>query len=205
MPRTIKCARCKNEVVATGMRQKYCPECAYLIGREKATLFRDALQAARESGKGAKKKGLVKTEEPKLKHITCAKCKADIVVPVKAGRAKYCPKCAQEEKSASQKRSKERRKKGDRPTDGGIITTICNSCGQEFSYIYKGYYKTLCEECRGANCGAGGPKKLKAKKKKPHVSQIDAIQRAAHEMGMSYGKYKAMLAMQEMRKPRKGA
>ena len=198
--RTIKCARCGNDVVATGMKQKYCPECAYIIGREKAkervALFREALQAARESGKGGKKRSLVKPEEPKLKHITCAKCNADVIVPAKAGRAKYCPKCAQEEKQASQKRSKARTK-----TDGETVTAICNNCGLEFSYIYRGYYKALCGECRGANHGAGGPKKIRAKKKKPHVSQIDAIQRAAQAVGMSYGKYKAWLDSQK----RKGA
>lgn len=199
--RKIKCVRCGNEVIATGTRQKYCRECESHIVKEKAALFREAIRAARESGKGTKKKSLVKPEEPKLKHIKCKKCGADVVVSAMAWNAKYCPKCASEERSASQRRSKERRKRAGRQTGGETVTTICNSCGREFSYIYRGYYKTLCGECTGANCGAGGPKKLKAKKK-PHVSRIDEIQRAAQAAGMSYGKYKAMM---EMQKAKKGA
>lgn len=130
-----------------------------------------------------------RSKPPKWKTITCARCGIEVST-MKGSRTKYCPDCAK----AAQKEA--HRKCVSKP-GGQVVTTICNSCGREFSYIFRGYDKTLCGECRGANCGAGGPKKIKAKKKEPHVSQIDAIQRAAHAAGMSYGRYVAMMEMQK--------
>ena len=129
-----------------------------------------------------------RSKPPKWRTIKCKRC--GIEVSTMAKSRKYCPDCAK----AAQKEA--HRKCVSKP-GGQVITGICNSCGREFPYIYRGYDKTLCGECRGANCGAGGPKKIKAKKKKPHVSQIDAIQRAAHAAGMSYGRYVAMMEMQK--------
>ncbi len=187
IPRRIKCARCGEETFATGPSQKYCRLCAYQIRLEK--------NAARHK---AKKKTVEHT-----KHIKCAICGADVVVSSKAARAKFCPECSEKAYGESRKRSRAREAaRRDQPNRLGAkigveITTYCSLCGAEFSYYYTGSYRARCDECRKRKKGA--PRKGK----RPRVSQIEAINQAARERGMSYGPYQAMLAMQRARK--KGA
>ena len=192
--RVIKCARCGEETIAKGNSQKYCPVCAYqvrldrqherLIARksrnaERAEMFTEAHEAARTSGK--------------TRHIVCAKCGADAVVPFHAGHAKYCPTCSQASCRESHKRSKER--------NALTMTAICEECGKEFEYILKGKPRTTCDDCRPISNTRKKPAKLfdKPKKKAP-VASIEDLATAAKAKGMSYGQYKAWLYMQEQRK-----
>ncbi len=170
-PRIIKCARCGKETEATGPRSKYCPEC-----------------------KEEEKRG-----GARVKHIKCAICGKDTVVSIKATHAKFCKDCsgqAYRETRAAWKR-RERAREG-KAYAGEKITSFCTVCGKEFSYIYNGYYVARCEECREKGGRAAQP--IRRREKRPGNTRLDAAQRAAQELGMSYGKYKAMLAMQKMKK-----
>ena len=210
-PRIIKCAGCGVEVDAKGPSQKYCPVCAYQnrlerqtarreeskkeLMKERAALFNEALEAARTSGK--------KPPKRKTKHIRCARCGADVEVPVMAARAKFCPKCAI---ASVREKNREYRERAAAPGDGETMTGRCSCCGKNFSYIYEGKRRTKCDACRKYD-----DKSLSRIIKEPTQTEIeremrqrriDEIQRAAHAARMSYGKYKAMM---EMRKAKKGA
>lgn len=190
IPRKIKCARCGEETIAKGPRSKYCPLCGYQVRLETARMFQEALRAARGEPKvvAPKKKSARKGG---TKHIKCARCGADVVVSVHATRAKSCPKCSQESKEESTKRCKERREQE-------TITEICHGCGREFTYIFKGQYKALCEDCKPSRSSAW--RKGEKSRAKPGASKIVEIQQQAQAAGMSYGQYKAWLYMQEMKK-----
>lgn len=183
--RVIKCARCGKEIEAKGNGQKYCPECAYQARLERVHAFHDSLRAARESGVKPSKMTIAGT-----KHIKCAKCGADVIVSIRGGHAKYCPKCAQEAYAESHNRSREKNAK--------LMTAICNKCGKPFEYVYKWAYKTTCDECRGKR-REGWRRKEKPEKKKLDPT-IDEMIAAAKAKGMSYGQYKAWLYMQEQKK-----
>lgn len=184
--RKIICARCGKETVAKGTSMKYCPDCGYQVRMEKVALYREALRVARGvKDEKAKKPG-------KTKRIKCQRCGAEVEVPARASRAKFCPKCSQESKNESVKRSKARAKE-EPPTLS--VTTVCKRCGVTFSYEYKKYERAFCDDCKDANNG-----RKKEPKKKARVSRIDDIQRAAQAAGMSYGKYMALLSMRKMKK-----
>ncbi len=182
--RIIKCARCGKETEATGNGQKYWPDCAYQARLERVHAFRDSLRAARESGVKPSNMTIAGT-----KHITCEKCGADVVVSIRGGHAKYCPKCAQEAYAESHRRSKEKNAK--------LMTAICNKCGKQFEYVYKWAYKTTCDECRGKRHGGWRQEKDKPVNKPTTIENMIA---AAKAKGMSYGQYKAWLYMQEQKK-----
>lgn len=207
IPRKIICARCGGETIARAAGTKYCPVCAYYARLEQARISRAARKARAEAARAAKKpepealrealcaatrkaRGRPKkeaAEKPKTKKIICARCGVEMEV-AKGSRQMYCPPCAKESKRESH------RMRG-RP-EGPPATGTCSRCGRAFSYPYKGYHRTTCDDCRGANYGkaeAGG----ETKKQKPRVSQIDAKQRAARELGMSYGRYVAMMTMKK--------
>lgn len=209
--RTIKCARCGEKTVAKGPSQKYCPTCAYqerlerqAVKREeskrelmkaRAALFRDALEAARASGKEPPKK--------KTKRIRCERCGAEVEVPVMAARAKFCPACAT---ASVREKNRKYRERAASLGEGELTTGKCSCCGKNFSYIYEGKRRTKCEACRKYD-----DKYMSSIFKEPTKKEIerelrqrriDEIQRAAQAAGMSYGKYKAML---EMQKAKKGA
>lgn len=137
---------------------------------ERAEMFNEALKAAKTSGR--------------MKHITCAKCGVDVVVPARATNAKYCPTCSKNLLKAKQKEYREnlRRK----------VTGICTRCGVEFEYVYKGTERALCDDCKSAYNGRPTKKK---EKKETRVSLIEAINSAARKAGMSYGQYQALRAM----------
>jgi len=189
--RVIKCAKCGREVETKGNGQKYCPECAYEIRIERnherlearAAMFRDALQAARESGKSA-----IKTRFAGIRHIKCEKCGADVEVPKMAGRAKYCPRCSQESYRDSHKRSRERY--------AVKLTAICDVCGEEFEYVKKGKNRTTCDACRDTEWTMG----KRSEEKKEPVARIQDLETAAKAKGMSYGQYKAWLYMEAQKK-----
>ena len=169
--RKITCARCGKETEATGPRSKYCPECK-----------------EEEMRGGAR-----------VKHIKCAICGKDTVVSIKAAHAKFCKECsgqAYKETRAAWKRRE--RKKAGKELQGEKVTSYCTVCGKEFSYIYNGYYLARCEKCMGKGGRASQP--LRKCEKRPGNTRLDAAQRAAQELGMSYGKYKAMLDIQKMKK-----
>lgn len=178
--RVIKCARCGNETEAKGNGQKYCPDCAYKVRLERVHAFQESLRAARESGVKPSKMTVAGT-----KHITCAKCGVDVVVSIRGGQAKYCPKCAQEAYAESHRKSMEKNAK--------LMTAICNKCGKPFQYVYKWAYKTTCDECR--------ERRHKEKPEKKRVdTTIEDLAAAARAKGMSYGQYKAWLYMEEQKK-----
>lgn len=163
--------------------------------KARAALFRDALEAARTSGKKPPKK--------KTKRIRCERCGAEVEVPFMAARARFCPACAME--SVREKNS-QYRERAAAPGDGEVMTGRCSCCGKNFSYIYEGRHRTKCDDCRKYD-----DKFMSRMLKEPTQKEIDRemrqrkideIQRAAHAAGMSYGKYKAMM---EMRKAKKGA
>ncbi len=198
VPRKITCERCGNEVIASGPSQKYCPLCAYRIRLEKqrervalekrrgnVAMFHEALAAARTSGK--------------TKHIQCAKCGADVVVPVKAGRAKFCPTCAEEAKAASTKRCRTKKIRCVRCGKEAVVSNLaaqakyCPDCGREVRKEQrKRSVKQHYERQRA--------QKAEARREKKTGPTIAENQRAAHAAGMSYGQYKAWLYMQEMKK-----
>lgn len=180
MARIIKCARCGKETEAAGPRSKYCPACKEEI---------------RAGGK------IEIVNGARVKHIKCAICGKDTVVSIKAAHAKFCRECsgqAYKETRAAWKR-RVRAQSGE-AQNGEKITSFCTVCGKEFSYIYNGYYLARCEKCRGKGGRAAQP--IRRYEKRPGNTRLDAAQRAAQELGMSYGKYKAMLAMQKMKKPK---
>ena len=145
--------------------------------RETAQMFRSALDAARTSGN--------------TKVIQCQKCGVDVVVPLKAAVAKFCPKCAEETAKEARKRSRERLKE--------TRTGICHRCGAEFTFTFiGGQERALCDDCK--NKKGGRPKPLpKKKQKKKKGPTIEEIERAAKEKGMSYGQYRGWLYMQEQK------
>ena len=174
MARIIKCAKCGKETEATGPRSKYCRACK-----------------EQEQRGGAK-----------VKHIKCAICGKDAVVSVKAVQAKFCKDCAGDAYKEARKDWKRRQKKKEgKATKGDRETSYCTVCGKEFSYIFKGYYIARCPKCTGKGGKASFPQERYSRR--PGNGRLDAAQRAAQELGMSYGKYKAMLALQEMRNPKK--
>lgn len=178
MARIIKCARCGKETEATGPRSKYCPSCKEEI---------------RAGGK------IEIVNGARVKHIKCAICGKDTVVSIKAAHEKFCKDCsgqAYKETRAAWKRRV--RVQSGEAQNGEKITSFCTVCGKEFSYIYNGYYLARCEKCRGKGGRAAQP--IRRYEKRPGNTRLDAAQRAAQELGMSYGKYKAMLAMQKMKK-----
>lgn len=222
--RLIKCARCGNEVVATGPNQKYCPLCAYQIRLERqaekreesrkelmkvrAAMFHEALAAARASGKEPPKK--------KTKRIRCERCGAEVEVPVMAARAKFCPACAT---ASVREKNREYRERAASLGEGELTTGRCSCCGKNFSYTYTGKRRTKCDACRKCNdVGQMRRKKKRGLKEDGRLDRIfpqptkaeierelrqrriDAIQRAAKEAGMSYGQYKAWLYTQEQKK-----
>ncbi len=195
MARVIECARCGNETIATGPRTIYCPKCSYEVRIEK--------QNQRRSG-GRKDFG--------TKHITCEACGKDVEVPIKAARARFCPECASKSFRNSHKEFRKKEKERELCINETIEGT-CKKCGATFSYFYRGGSKrmfcNLCSDSRRIEFAGENEPNYRAgwhcisepkKKKKPRVSQIDSIQRAAHEAGMSYGKYQALLAVQKMQK-----
>lgn len=148
--------------------------------RTRARTFIEALDAARKSGK--------------TKVIQCKKCGVDVIVPLKATAAKYCPKCAEEAKREAQRRSREKLKE--------TRTGICHRCGVEFTFFYVGgQERALCDDCK--NKKGGRPKPLPKKRKKKRGPTLAELERAAREMGMSYGKYKAWLDSQKQKGAKK--
>ena len=144
--------------------------------RETARQFIEALDAARKSGK--------------TKVIQCKKCGVDVVVPLKAAVAKYCPKCAAEAKREAQRKSREKHKE--------TRTGICHRCGAEFTFVFVGgQERALCDDCK--NKKGGRPKPLPNKRKKKRGPTLEELERAAKEKGMSYGRYRAWLYMQEQK------
>jgi uncharacterized paraquat-inducible protein A len=148
--------------------------------RETAQMFHAAMDAARKSGK--------------TKVIQCKKCGVDVVVPLKAAVAKYCPKCAEEAAKEARKRSREKRAE--------TRTGICHRCGVEFTFVFVGGQEwALCDDCK--NKKGGRPKPLPKKRKKKRGPTLAELERAAREMGMSYGKYKAWLDSQKQKGAKK--
>ena len=138
----------------------------------------------------------------KVKHIKCAICGKDTVVSIKAVHAKFCKDCkADAYKEASREWHRRQREKAGKTLEGERLTSYCTVCGKEFSYIFKGYYIARCPKCTGKGGKASFPQERYSRR--PGNGRLDAAQRAAHELGMSYGKYKARLALQEMRNPKK--
>ena len=222
--RLIKCARCGNEVVATGPSQKYCPLCAYHIRLERqagkreerkkdlmkarAAMFHEELAAARASGKEPPRK--------RTKRIRCERCGVEVEVPFMAFRARFCPACAT---ASVREKNREYRERAASLGEGELATGRCSCCGKNFSYTYRGKRRTKCDACRKCNdIGQlrrkkergpedGGrlsvlfPPPTKAEiERELRQRKIDEIQRAAKEAGMSYGQYKAWLYTQEQKK-----
>ena len=165
--RIIKCARCGEDTVARGPSSKYCPECAYKIRMEKVALFREALNAAR----GGKPQD---TGPKKTKIIKCKKCGVDVEVPMRASRAKFCPKCAEEAKIESVRRSRKKTKEQE----------------EEFLEEEEIQYE---DNVLGSEIEPWIPRES-------HIEEINAKARAA---GMSYGKYRAMLEIQKQQRKKK--
>lgn len=92
-------------------------------------------------------------------------------------------------------------------------TIKCARCGIEVSTM-KGSRRKYCPDCAKEAVRENNRRYYKHMsriireptqteiKREMRQSRIDEIQRSAHAAGMSYGKYKAMLAIQEMRKPK---
>lgn len=206
IPRKIICANCGNETVATGPRTKYCPLCAYRIRLEK---------------QNAKRSGGRRADPAHTKIITCAICGKEFEVNAKAARAKFCPECSGKAFKSSKKKHREKEKRWLLEEPRSIT---CERCGVEvvltdarqFNRKYcddcqKIVYAELRKKAKDAQKERGREKQLDKRRspfkgcgskstKKPRVSQIEAIQKAAHAAGMSYGKYQAMLAMQAAKK-----
>jgi len=199
-PRTMKCLCCGKETPVKGNGQKYCPECGYKIRieknheriKERAAMFHNALKAARTSGRAP-----IKTRIAGVRYIKCERCGKEVAVPIRAGHAKYCPRCSQAAYRESHKRSKERMAE----MTAIKITTTCDVCGKEFSYILKGKHRMTCDVCREMEREkAEHPKWFKKKEPKKPVPSIEDLATAAKAKGMSYGQYKAWLYMQEQKK-----
>jgi hypothetical protein len=82
------------------------------------------------------------------------------------------------------------------------LTAICDVCGQEFSYVFKGKHRTICDVCKEmARTKTKHPDWFKKKElKKAPVAKIEDLAAAARARGMSYGQYKAWLYMEEQKK-----
>ena len=175
---TIICKRCGNETPRTGKRQKYCLDCAYQMIIERQNTRRHQHT-----------KGMTGT-----KTIVCEMCGDEVTVNIRAGRAKYCSHCA----ALAYGEAKKRQKKSRVEAHG-----ICVVCGKEFNYVsIGGYERRCCSDCRtrGKLKDRGIIKKPLIKKdsqeKQPkRVSTIADVMQAARRAGMSYGQYKAMMAM----------
>ncbi len=122
------------------------------------------------------------------KTIRCINCGAEVVVSTQARGAKYCPECAETFAKAARKAYRERRQE--------LRTGICHRCGVEFTYIYKGNERALCDECK--YCYGGRPKG--GSKKRITLAQVEKSARDEH---MSYGKYQALRFMQRQREVKK--
>ena len=108
------------------------------------------------------------------------------------GYRKYCDDCQSIVKNEQTRESRERKKN---PPVGETVEATCRECGITFSYVYRGgLRRQYCNVC-SANRRIEDIEKIPRKKKKPRVSQIEAINDAARKAGMSYGQYQAMKAM----------
>ncbi len=216
--RIINCAKCGKIIEARSPRTKYCPSCAYEVRQERAKAFYEALKAAR--GEPIKPKELKKPIEPKKRKwelaepriIKCGHCGREVVLTdARSHNRKYCDDCKKIVYAELTKKAHDAYK--DRKNPEG--KRLCARCGVVLEKRRGG--QKYCDDCRAAarlERDAARKRKQKQregwrigelpekKKKKPRVSQIDSIQRAAHEAGMSYGKYVAMLAMKKGKKVR---
>ena len=195
--RKIICANCGNETVATGPRTKYCPLCAYKIRLEK--------QNERRSWRRA--------DPAHTRKITCEICGNEFETNSKAARAKYCPECSARAFKISAKKHREKEKKWLLEETRQITCERCGVVLEDQNNSRRKY----CNDCAAAVKREQTYESAQRKKemlleerrspfkgcisKETHrVSQIEEIQKAAQEAGMSYGKYKAMLAMHAARK-----
>ena len=183
---TLKCARCGEDFVLTSpqaMRRKYCDDCRGIVYRE---MHRKASAAFKERKRSDGLHGNQKR---------CARCGA---VFEKQGYRKYCDDCRGivKQEQTNDSRERNRRKRG--TLIGETIEATCKMCGKPFSYVYGGGMKrAYCDRCSIGRSqvvyyGSDEPPR---KKKKPRVSQIEAINEAARASGMSYGQYQAMRYM----------
>ena len=85
---------------------------------------------------------------------------------------------------------------------GGNADGYLSSVRLEFTFFYVGgQERALCDDCK--NRKGGRPKPLPKKRKKKRGPTLAELERAAREMGMSYGKYKAWLDSQKQKGAKK--
>ena len=181
----ITCEICGKDVVvpSKAARAKYCPECS-------AKAYKAATKKHRDKERNT---------------ITCERCGAEFVsTNIRGPQRKYCDEC--KESAYKETNRKAFHAWAERRKNGLPNMKICDICGAVFD-SKGGGGRRYCDKCRievkreaerqkqrkkreGWRCTD-----LQQKRKKPRVSQIDSIQRAAHEAGMSYGKYKALMFM----------
>ncbi len=186
----ITCEICGKEIVVNSKaaRAKYCPECA-------TKAFKASTKKMRDKEKNT---------------IVCERCGTEFVsTNIRGPQRKYCDEC--KESAYKETNRKAFHAWAERRKNGLPNMKICDICGAPFDNKGGGG-RRYCDKCRievkreaerqkqrkkreGWRCTD-----LQQKRKKPRVSQIDSIQRAAHEAGMSYGKYQALLAVQKMQK-----
>ena len=175
---TITCVRCGAEVVLKSPQasnRMYCDDCQKIVYAE---LNRKAKAAAKERKR---------TDGLQGNQKRCARCG---VIFEKRGYRKYCDDCRSLAKNELTRASYEKRK--------NKLTGTCHRCGIEFTYIYTGNERALCDDCK-----SGSHAEREVKRKKKRGPTLEELERAAKEKGMSYGKYKAWLYMQEQKGAKK--
>jgi len=172
---TIICVRCGAEVVLKSPQasnRMYCDDCQKIVYAE---LNRKAKAAAKERKR---------TDGLQGDQKRCARCG---VIFEKRGYRKYCDDCRSLAKNELTRTSYERMK--------NKRIGICHRCGIEFTYIYKGSERALCDDCKNIyKSGSHAEREVKRKKKAgPTLAELE---REARKKGMSYGKYKVWLESQ---------
>ena len=182
----IICEICGKDVVVStkAARARYCPECA-------AKVFK----ASTKKHRTKEKRWML--AEPRI--IKCERCGCEVVLTdARSFNRKYCDDCqkivyAELHKKADALRGKQETKR-------------CARCG----VVLEKQNRKYCDDCRAIARNEQEAAKRRRqregwrtgdlpekKKKKPRVSQIENLNAAARQAGMSYGKYVAMLAMKK--------
>ena len=138
--------------------------------------------------------------------LKCARCGCEVVLKSpQAMNRKYCDDCQKVVYAELRKKAKDAYRER-RRTDGlQGNQKRCERCGVLFE---KQGFRKYCDDCRSImKREQDAAKKRKQRegwrtsglpvrrKKKPRVSQIEAINDAARKTGMSYGQYQALKAM----------